>query len=370
LESATIDSFNPTMQVIQHRVSNTATDRRGLTGSTRLLKDLSELDQYAFNTNSPKLQLSKTISLNEIAPEELMALRDRGIANFRTTQELFDRDYPGHYLRLIKKVNVTVIALNSPIKGIRATLTNGGVSRVWTGGTLFQERVINRYPEQIALSGGVSDYGVFQLQGEGEFLNPFEGTGVDTQWEFRMEKAANPFDYGSIADVLITIEYEAMNSFLWRNTVVQRLNSEDATAALAISMKNNLPDQWFDLHNPEQTETPYEVSFRISERDLVPNLADPKTTGISMYFIMKDGKTFNGLVRLGLDTGGEQEASPNDNFAGASTFTSITDSTPVDTWHFSIPGDSTSAQAHFDNDEVDDILIVINYGGVGPNYSF
>lgn len=113
------------------------TDRRGLTGSTRLLKDLSELDQYAFHTNSPKLQLSKTISLNEIAREELMALRDNGIANFRTTHELFDRDYPGHYLRLIKKVNVTVIALNSPIKGIRATLTNGGVSRVWTGGTLF-----------------------------------------------------------------------------------------------------------------------------------------------------------------------------------------------------------------------------------------
>ena len=212
-------------------------------------------------------------------------------------------------------------------------------------------------------------FGVFQLHGEGEFLNPFEGTGVDTQWEFRMEKAANPFDFGSIADVLITIEYEAMNSFLWRNTVVQRLNIEPATAALAISMKNNLPDQWFDLHNPEQTETPYAVSFRIGERDLVPNLTAPKTTGISMYFIMKDGKTFNGMVLLGLDSGGEQEASPNDNFVGANTFTSITTSTPADTWHFSIPGDSTSAQAHFDNDEVDDVVIIIAYDGEGPDYN-
>lgn len=210
---------------------------------------------------------------------------------------------------------------------------------------------------------------MFQLQGEGEFLHPFEGTGVDTQWEFRMEKAANPFDYGSIADVLITIEYEAMNSFLWRNTVVQRLNSEPATAALAISMKNNLPDQWFDLHNPEQTDTPYQVSFQINERDLAPNLAGPLITGISMYFVMKEGKTFNGMVRLGLLNGGEQEASPNDNFVGANTFTSLANSSPADTWHFLIPGDSTSAVTHFEEDEIDDIVIIIAYGGEGPDYN-
>ncbi len=349
------------------------TDRRGLTGSTRLLKDLTELDQYAFNTNSPKLQLSKTISLNEIAPEELMALRDGGIANFRTTHELFDRDYPGHYLRLIKKVSVTVIALNPPTKGIRATLTNGGVSYVWTGGTLFQERVINRLPEQIALSGGVGDYGVFQLRGEGEFLDPFEGTGVDTQWEFRMEKAANPFDYNSIADVLITIEYEALNSFLWRNTVVQRLNGEDATAALALSMKHNLPDQWFDLHNPEQTETPYMVNFQISERDLAPNITDAQNTAIGIYFLMKDGATFSSSVTLGT---GEAlfEATPNDNListraSGGGLNGLVGEYSPVNTWTFGL-ADTQETQGFFAEDKIDDILIIFSYSGVGAKYSF
>lgn len=357
------------------------TDRRGLTGSTRLLKDLSELDQYAFHTNSPKLQLSKTISLNEVAPEELMALRDGGIANFRTTHELFDRDYPGHYLRLIKKVSVTVIALNSPTKGIRATLTNGGVSRVWTGGTLFQERVINRLPEQIALSGGVSDHGVFQLQGEGEFLNPFEGTGVDTQWEFRMEKAANPFDYNSIADVLITIEYEAMNSFLWRNTVVQRLNNEDATAGLSISMKHNLPDQWFDLHNPEQTDTPYEVSFRISERDVAPHMSDPYNIDrLLVYVLMKDGEAFNQLVRMkhstpsaqGENSGSEEEASVVDGIARFTTgVVPNTGTGPLGEWTISfLPNSSGSPPNPFDDDLVEDILILFNYSGDGAKFSF
>jgi hypothetical protein len=347
-------------------------DRRGLTGSTRLLKDLSELDQYAFNTNSPKLQLSKTISLNEIAPEELMALRDHGIANFRTRHELFDRDYPGHYLRLIKKVNVTVIALNPPTKGIRATLTNGGVSRVYTGGTIFQERVINRYPEQIALSGGVSDYGVFQLHGEGEFLNPFEGTGVDTQWEFRMEKAANPFDYGSIADVLITIEYEAMNSFLWRNTVVQRLNNEPTTAGLAISMKNNLPDQWFDLHNPEQTETPYEVSFQISERDLVPNINGPLNIDrLLVYVLMKDGEEFAHEVTI---QHGES-VRPASVVDGIARFPDgvvpNTGPGPLGEWSiaFDVPTGSTLPNP-FNEENVDDIVIVFTYSGDGSSYSF
>lgn len=308
-----------------------------------------------------------------------MALRDNGIANFRTTHELFDRDYPGHYLRLIKKVNVTVIALNPPTKGIRATLTNGGVSRVYTGGTIFQERVINRYPEQIALSGGVSDYGVFQLHGEGEFLNPFEGSGVDTAWEFRMEKAANPFDYGSIADVLITIEYEAMNSFLWRNTVVQRLNNEPATAGLAISMKNNLPDQWFDLHNSEQTDTPYEVKFQIGERDLAPHIMDARIASVSVYFLMRDGAEFDQVVALGhaAESGNEAdvfEATPNENListrANGQGFASLVgDYSPVGAWTFGLE-DTTRTRQLIGEDLIDDIFIVLTYDGDGAKYSF
>src|SRR5207245_2332067 len=39
-----------------------APDRRGLTGSARLLQDIFQLDQHAFDTNKRKLQLTKTIS--------------------------------------------------------------------------------------------------------------------------------------------------------------------------------------------------------------------------------------------------------------------------------------------------------------------
>ena len=47
-------------------------------------------------------------------------------------------------------------------------------------------------------------------------LLPFESMAVDTMWELRLPKAANPFDYRTIADVVFTVEYTALHSFDYR----------------------------------------------------------------------------------------------------------------------------------------------------------
>lgn len=347
------------------------TDRRGLTGSTRLLRDLTELDQAAFSTNSPKRQLSKTFSLSELAPEELIRLRADGLASFYTVHEHFDRDYPGHYLRLIKKVSVTVIALTPPTKGIRATLSNGGTSRVFTGGVLFQEKTVKRYPEEIALSSGVGDSGVFSMQSETEFLNPFEASGVETLWEFRMDKAANPFDFNSIADVLITIDYEALSDRNRRTALANQFNTGLADGALAISFKNNLPDQWFDLHNTLQSATPYAVTFNIDPRDLAPHIAEATVSGISLFVLMKGQATFMGLLEVGLKDHGVKEVQPQEGVASAGMFaaTSMIGAPVAGQWSFAVPGASTPARTHFDNDEVEDVYLVIRYSGDGAKYT-
>jgi Tc toxin complex TcA C-terminal TcB-binding domain len=81
-----------------------ADDRRGLTGSARLLADLYQLDQYAFDTNKRKIGVTKTISLAQLAPAEFQKFRETGVITFATPAELFDRDFPGLYLRLIRRV--------------------------------------------------------------------------------------------------------------------------------------------------------------------------------------------------------------------------------------------------------------------------
>ena len=106
------------------------------TGSVRLLQDLFKLKQFAFETNKRKLQLAQTFSLAQLFPAEFQRFRDTGSLPFATAMALFDRDFPGHYLRLIKRVRASVIALVPPTLGIRATLIGAGISRVVTGGYL------------------------------------------------------------------------------------------------------------------------------------------------------------------------------------------------------------------------------------------
>jgi hypothetical protein len=184
-----------------------------LTGSARLLQDIYTLDQYAFETDKRKLNLSQTFSLARMAPFDFEQFRQTGVLTFATPMPLFDRDFPGHYLRLIKCVRTSVIALIPPHHGIRATLTASGISRVVTGGEVFQQVAVRRDPELVALTSPISATGVFELDTQSEMLRPFESMGVDTFWQFEMPRAANPFDFRTIADVLVTIEYTALNSF-------------------------------------------------------------------------------------------------------------------------------------------------------------
>ncbi|HEU4390026.1 MAG TPA: neuraminidase-like domain-containing protein, partial [Blastocatellia bacterium] len=79
--------------------SGASVDRRGLTGSARLLEDITRLDQYAFDTDRRKLHLTQTLSLSEIAAFELQQFRETGLLVFSTPTEMFDREFPGHYLR-------------------------------------------------------------------------------------------------------------------------------------------------------------------------------------------------------------------------------------------------------------------------------
>ena len=133
-------------------VQGAEVDRRGLTGSARLLQDLYRLDQYSFDTNKRKLQLSKTISLALSMPTELQRFRETGVVQFATPMSMFDRDFPGHYLRLIKSVRTSVIALIPPSQGIHATLSTSGMSRVVIGPDIFQTVPIRRDPELVALT--------------------------------------------------------------------------------------------------------------------------------------------------------------------------------------------------------------------------
>jgi Tc toxin complex TcA C-terminal TcB-binding domain len=110
------------------------------------------------------------------------------------------------------------------------------------------------------MSAPSNSTGVFELDPQPDMLLPFEGSGVEMSWEFNMPKAANRFDYSTIADVLIMLEYNAFYSSDYRQQVIQSLRST-VNADRPFSFRSQFADQWYDLHNPEQTSTPMTVRF-------------------------------------------------------------------------------------------------------------
>jgi hypothetical protein len=351
-------------------------NRRGLTGSARLLEDIYQLDQYAFKTDQRKLNLTHTFSLAQLDPIKFQQFRDSGVLQFDTSMHWFDEAFPGHYLRLIKRVRISVIALIPPVQGIRAMLrTRTGFTRVVIGGDAFKEAIIRRDPEMIALSAPSGATGVFELDAQSEMLLPFEGMGVAASWVLEMPKAANYFDYRTIADVLFSIEYTALNSFDYRDQVIKRLNA-NVGADRAFSLRGEFADQWYDLHNPEQSATPMAVRFSTRREDFPPNLNDLKIEQVALYFARANGKTFDVVVKYlhftpedsgqpigdGATATGDLLSTGSGNVGG---WLPMLGKAPVGEWELAL-ADTGNMRQHFKDEEIEDILLVISFGGNRP----
>jgi hypothetical protein len=351
-----------------------SSDRRGLTGSARLLKDIYQLDQHAFETDRRKLQLSKTLSIARLDPLAFHRFRETGTIIFDTPMAMFDRDFPGHYLRLVKRVRTSVLALIPSIEGIKATLTSLGISRVVIGGDVFQEVVVQRDPESVALTSPLNATGLFELQEDPDKLFPFEAMGVDTRWEFSLPKASNPFDFRTIFDVLLTIEYTALNSYDYRQQVIERLD-RNVSADRPYSLRQQFPDQWYTLHNPRSSSDRVTVTFSTRREDYPPNIDTIEIQHTTLYFATKTGEPFTTEITLHLKAinnaalvGGA--ATPVENIistrrGNAGSWTALIGAAPVGTWELSLPN-TEEVRNRFKSGDIEDILLVITFQGQTP----
>jgi hypothetical protein len=242
------------------------TNTLGLTGAEQLAEDLTSLSQYAFSTDHRRLNISQTFSVASSAPVEFLAFRETGELTFATPMAVFDQDFPGHHHRLIRQVTLSVIALVPPTRGIRATLSNNGISRVTTQATLggFGDIALRRDPAEVAITSPVGANGVFVTDDQSSLLLPFQGSGVDTTWGLSLPKAANPFDYSSISDVLLTIDYTALSSADYRSLVVRALNTNRTRGGDCVfSLARDFPDQWYLLNNPDDPTAPRSVTVTL-----------------------------------------------------------------------------------------------------------
>jgi len=95
----------------------------GLLAGERLVFDLRNMEVAYQNLNQREYELTKHVSLLQVAPLALLQLRATGTCLFTLPEEAFDLDGPGHYFRRLKAVAVTIPCVAGRHTSVSCTLT-------------------------------------------------------------------------------------------------------------------------------------------------------------------------------------------------------------------------------------------------------
>jgi len=194
--------------------------RKGLLAGEKLSHDLERLDLAYMDRDVREFELRKSISLAELNPDRLNSLRETGKCEFDLPEALFDLDHPGHYLRRIRAIRITIPAVVGP------HTTLGTRLQLLSHKTRFEKTNLEAYGEDpangdtrfrygsgagqaIATSTAMSDGGLFNLDFKDERYLPFEYSGAISRWELSLPEVVRQFDYRTIEDVIIHVDYTA-----------------------------------------------------------------------------------------------------------------------------------------------------------------
>ncbi len=180
---------------------------KGLLAGEALLLDLMNMDRTYLEQNKRRLEIVKTISLKSLNQSAFEKLKTTEECQFSITKEALDADYSTLYSRRIKTLSLSIPAVLGPYQDIHATLTQESNKIDLKDGTLKTD---GRADQQILLSQGIDDSGLFELNFHDERYLPFEGTGAISDWKLEMPQTANPGLLESLTDVIIKLRYTAM----------------------------------------------------------------------------------------------------------------------------------------------------------------
>lgn len=249
--------------------------KKGLLSGENLMAALEQMQVAYLKTNDRKLEIEKQISLAYFCPESLQQLKQTGECYFDLTEAMYDADYPGHYMRKIVQISLTIPALVGPYQSIKATLCQIKNSIVVKpdkkGVTYLLENKKNQVPDSvvteeassqiIAISRGIEDCGLFQLDFGDERYLPFEGSGAVSSWELKMPKSTNHFDFESISDVYIQMKYQAMFDKKLQKEVEELLKQYPFKGCLSFYLRKDFTKECSLQLNPSD---PYLKNKRVT----------------------------------------------------------------------------------------------------------
>ena len=232
--------------------------REGLFAAQNLYLGLKRIENAYHQSKSHNYELSKSISLRNVSPWSLLRLQETGKTEFVLPEVLFDYDFTGHYCRRIRSVAVTIPCIVGPYVNISCTL------RLLEHGYRLRQQAIGLpyYPTSgidadpryatdkipiaaVALSSCQQDSGTFELNfPTSERYGPFEGAGAVSRWSLELPTAIRQFDYRSISDVILQVQYTSRDGGArWQKA------ASDAVVAFQASVDEKMHTALFDLRD-------------------------------------------------------------------------------------------------------------------------
>ncbi len=289
---------------------------QGLTAGEKLQYDLRRLESAYYAQNERELEIVKHVSLLQLDPYALVELRETGSCQIDLPEILFDLDNPGHYMRRLKTVGLTIPCVVGPYTSVSATLTllnnqirtspsaSGGYARKGESDPRF---VDDPGGAEIVTSSAQNDSGLFELRFEDERYFPFESAGAISNWRLTLNNIYPQFEYTTITDAVLHVRYTARDGgeplrAEAKSAAKADLNkitlAEEGYAGLyrLLSARHEYPTNWAQFLNPapeaDQILTlespPERFPFFTNGLDLKVNSLDvlARTTGSTPYTLV------------------------------------------------------------------------------------
>jgi len=275
--------------------------KKGLLSGEKLQNDLMRMEAAYLEKNKRNYEVTKNVSLGMINPMALMQLRENGTCYFDLSEEIFDLDHPGQYMRRIKSVSITLPCISGPYAGVNAKLTllSNSIRKTTavdsTDSTTYPKRTDgseDRFIENLAMiqsiatSSSQNDHGLFFLDFKDDRFLPFEGAGAISSWKLELPGTFRGFDYSTISDVVMTVHYTAKEGgTILRESSEGHLatfteNSVSAPLDRIFSMKHEFSNEWYRFLHPAETDTDQQVEIEL-KKERFPYMFSDKTIKIS-----------------------------------------------------------------------------------------
>ena len=257
---------------------------KGLLAGEKMSLQLRRLEKAYLDDNKRIYELTKQISLRFVNPIALITLKETGVCEIELPENLFDQDYPGHYSRRIKSVSLTIPCVVGPYTSVNCTLSlmksrvrnksNASNSNGYAENSDPDKETRFDYQfgaiQRIATSHGKNDAGMFELNFRDERLLPFEGEGAISTWRIELPKENNNFDFDTISDVILTLNYTARDGGeLLRDAAAKYIHKQKKEALTTgstrlFSIRHEFAAEWAAFKNQQPgANSGFELSFEL-----------------------------------------------------------------------------------------------------------